>query len=199
MSDHGHDHTSSATMTQRVSALVTRLEARELLTEDLIQETTESFLLHALPKNGFRIVARAWTDPEFKLRLVADANAAIEELQLDMSHWSPVKLRVVENSDTTHNMIVCTLCSCYPIALLGPSPKWYKSDAYRARAVSEPRAVLAEFGVALPPETSIVVWDSTSELRYMVLPKRPSGTDGFSEHQLAALVTRNGLIGTALV
>ena len=194
-----HDHHSSATMTQRVTSLISRLEGRGLLTEDLIQETTEGFLLHAMPSNGFRIVAHAWSDPAFKKRLLFDANAAIDELGLDMSHWSPVKLRVVENTATTHNMIVCTLCSCYPIALLGPSPKWYKSDAYRARAVSEPRAVLAEFGVTLPTETAIEVWDSTSELRYMVLPRRPASTEGLGEEQLASLVTRNGLIGTALV
>lgn len=186
-------------MTARVSSLVAQLESRGILTDDQIQETTENFLSHAKPQNGFRIVARAWVDSAFKERLLADANAAIAELDLDMSHWSPVKLRVVENTPTTHNILVCTLCSCYPIALLGPSPKWYKSDAYRARAVSEPRAVLAEFGVSLPSGVSIDVWDSTSDLRYMVLPQRPAGTETMTEEQLAALVTRNGLIGTSLV
>jgi nitrile hydratase len=194
-----HDHHDSAIMTRRVNSLVARLEERRLLTEDEIADTTEDFLLHATPKNGFRLVARAWVDPAFKGRLLADANAAIGELGLDMSHWSPVKLRVVENTEAVHNMIVCTLCSCYPIALLGPSPKWYKSEAYRSRAVRDPRGVLADFGVRLPPDTTVDVWDSTSELRYMVLPRRPDGTEDLNEDQLAGIVTRNGLIGTATV
>jgi nitrile hydratase len=131
--------------------------------------------------------------------LLDDANAAIGELGIDLSHWAPVKLRVVENTPRLHNLIVCTLCSCYPIALLGPSPSWYKSEAYRARAVRDPRGVLAEFGVSLPPDVRIAVWDSTAEARYMVLPQRPADTEKMSENELAALVTRNGLIGTALV
>ncbi len=195
----GHDHHDSALMTRRVTSLVSRLEAQGVLTESDIQSTTENFLLNAQPQNGFRLVARAWVDPDFRARLLSDANAAVAEFGLDMSHWSPVKLRVVENTATTHNVIVCTLCSCYPIALLGPSPAWYKSDAYRSRVVSEPRAVLAEFGVTVAPDVAIDVWDSTSELRYMVLPRRPAGTEGLGEAELASLVTRNGLIGTALL
>ncbi len=159
----------------------------------------ESFLAKARPENGYRIVARAWTDSGFKRRLLEDANSAVAELGIDLSHWAPVKLRVVENTSSVHNVIVCTLCSCYPIALLGPSPSWYKSEAYRARAVREPRAVLREFGVDLPEDVQVVVWDSTAEARYLVLPQRPAQTGQLDESQLAALVTRNGLIGTALV
>ncbi|MDE2482902.1 MAG: nitrile hydratase subunit alpha [bacterium] len=186
-------------MTRRVDALVARLAHRGLVTDAAIAETIESFLTHAKPSNGFRIVARAWSDDAFRARLLDDANAAVAELGIDLSHWAPVTLRVVENTADVHNMIVCTLCSCYPIALLGPSPAWYKSAEYRARAVSEPRAVLAEFGVELPERTRIRVWDSTSEMRYLVLPRRPAGSDGLDEQRLATLVTRNGLIGTALV
>lgn len=199
MSAHIHGHEHSAQVSQRVKQLIARLEARGVTSEQQLDALVESFLLHARPENGYRIAARAWIDDKFKQRLLADANATVAELGIDLSHWAPVKLRVVENTNEVHNLIVCTLCSCYPIALLGSSPSWYKSEAYRARAVSEPRAVLAEFGVELPEQTQIVVWDSTAEARYMVLPQRPSGTDNLSESELAALVTRNGLIGTALV
>jgi nitrile hydratase len=167
--------------------------------EQQLDALVESFLAKARPENGYRIVARAWLDAAFKRRLLEDANKAVAELGVDLSHWAPVKLRVVENTPGLHNLIVCTLCSCYPIALLGPSPSWYKSEAYRARAVSEPRAVLREFGVELADDTQIIVWDSTAEARYMVLPQRPAGTEHLGEAELAALVTRNGLIGTALV
>ena len=186
-------------MSARVNALVAELEARGLVTESEIGATIDGFITHANPRNGARIVARAWIDPLFRDRLLRDAEAAIAELGLDMSHWAPISLRVVENTPNTHNVIVCTLCSCYPIALLGPSPAWYKSAEYRARVVSEPRAVLGEFGVELPEQTRISVWDSTSELRYMVLPRRPAGTQGCTQEELADLVTRNGLIGTAVV
>jgi len=199
MSTHVDDHNHSAETSARVKHLIARLEAQGFTTERELDSMVESFLARARPENGYRIVARAWTDSAFKARLLADANGALEELGIDLSHWAPVKLRVVENTPREHHMIVCTLCSCYPIALLGPSPSWYKSEAYRARAVSEPRAVLREFGVELSPEVEIVVWDSTAEARYMVLPQRPNGTDALSETELAALVTRNGLIGTALV
>jgi nitrile hydratase len=194
-----HDHEHSAAVSRRVKALIARLEDAGITTEAQLDSVVESFLTHARPENGYRVVARAWTDPDFKARLLADANAAVAEIGVDLSHWAPVKLRVVENTPRTHNLIVCTLCSCYPIALLGPSPSWYKSEAYRARAVSEPRAVLREFGIELPDDTQIIVWDSTAEARYMVLPQRPAGTEHLGEAELAALVTRNGLIGTALV
>jgi nitrile hydratase len=196
---HVHDHERSAQISNRVKALIARLEAQGVTSDAQLHRIVESFLAKARPENGYRIVARAWLDAEFKARLLEDANAAVGELGIDLSHWAPVKLRVVENTDKVHNIIACTLCSCYPIALLGPSPAWYKSEAYRARAVSEPRAVLREFGVELPAETQIVVWDSTAEARYMVLPRRPSGTESLGESELASLVTRNGLIGTALV
>lgn len=199
MSAHLHDHEKSAQVSQRVKKLVARLEERGVTTERNLDTLIESFLAKSRPENGYRVVARAWTDPQFKARLLHDANEAVAELGIDLSHWAPVRLRVVENTDDTHNLIVCTLCSCYPIALLGPSPSWYKSEAYRARAVTEPHAVLAEFGLMLPDSVRIVVWDSTAEARYMVLPQRPPETDALDEHQLAALVTRNGLIGTSLV
>lgn len=199
MSTHVHDHEHSANVSQRVKQLIARLEAQGVTSEQQLDAIVESFLLHARPENGYRIAARAWVDSAFKERLLTDANAAVAELGIDLSHWAPVKLRVVENTPAVHNLIVCTLCSCYPIALLGPSPSWYKSEAYRARAVSEPRGVLAEFGVTVAPHARIVVWDSTAEARYMVLPQRPAGTEHLDERGLAALVTRNGLIGTALV
>lgn len=199
MSAHVHDHEHSAKISQRVKALIADLEVRGVTSEAELDGIVQSFLAKARPENGYRVVARAWVDPQFKERLLTDANAAVAELGVDLSHWAPVRLRVVENTRETHNLIVCTLCSCYPIALLGPSPSWYKSEAYRARAVSEPRAVLREFGVELPENTRITVWDSTAEARYMVLPERPAGTESLSETELAELVTRNGLIGTALV
>ncbi|HTJ27710.1 MAG TPA: nitrile hydratase subunit alpha [Candidatus Limnocylindria bacterium] len=194
-----HVHETSATAANRVKSLVARLEAARVLTERELDEAVENFLVHAQPANGARIVARAWCDAAFRERLLTDANAALDELGIDLSHWAPVTLRVVANEPGRHNLIVCTLCSCYPLALLGPSPSWYKSDAYRARAVRDPRSVLSEFGTHLPPDTTITVWDSTAELRYLVLPMRPLGTEDATEAELQALVTRNGMIGTALV
>jgi len=197
--DHAHDHEGSATMAERVRGLVEKLEKKGLVTDAQIDQTVTAFLAHAGPSNGAALVARAWVDPAFKARMLDDANAALDELGIDMSHWARVTLRAAENTERVHNVIVCTLCSCYPIALLGPSPSWYKSAAYRARVVREPRAVLAEFGVALDPTIEIRVWDSTAELRYVVIPRRPAGTESLSERELAALVTRDALIGTALV
>ena len=199
MSSHVDDHEHSAAVSQRVKTLVKRLESAGITSEEQLDSLVEEFLAHSRPENGYRVVARAWVDPQFRARLLADANTAVAELGVDLSHWAPVTLRVVENTPQTHNLIVCTLCSCYPIALLGPSPSWYKSEAYRAAAVRDPRGVLAQFGVTLPDGAQITVWDSTSEVRYMVLPLRPAGTEDLSEAELAALVTRNGLIGTALV
>jgi nitrile hydratase len=186
-------------MAARVGALVSKLEAKGIVTEAAIEAAVNAFLANARPSNGAALVARAWIDPAFATRLLADANAALDELGIDMTHWAPVKLRAVANTDRLHNVIVCTLCSCYPVALLGPSPSWYKSAAYRARVVREPRAVLAELGVPLEAETHIQVWDSTAELRYVVIPRRPTGTEGWSESALAALVTRDALVGTAIV
>lgn len=145
------------------------------------------------PAVGARLVARAWVDPAFKARLLADAKSAAAELGIDTSNAPEVM--VVENTPTRHHVIVCTLCSCYPKAILGIPPAWYKSDAYRARAVKDPRGVLAEFGTELPPEVEIRVMDSTADLRYLVLPMRPTGTDSLSEGELARLVTRDSMIG----
>jgi nitrile hydratase len=151
------------------------------------------------PANGARIVARAWSDDEFRQRLLDDGAAAIAELGYSVGGGPAVVLRVVENTEQVHNVVVCTLCSCYPLALLGPSPSWYKSDAYRARVVRDPRGVLAEFGYFPNEHVTINVLDANAETRYLVLPRRPAGTDGLSEEGLAKLVTRRGLIGTAAV
>ncbi len=196
---HTHVHETSAGASNRVKALVAKLEADGVLTEAVLDRTVESFLTHAQPANGARAIARAWVDPAFRDRLLADGNAALAEIGIDLTHWAPVKLRVVANGPGVHNLIVCTLCSCYPLALLGPSPTWYKSEAYRSRAVRDPRGVLAEFGTVLPDDVQITVWDSTAEVRYLVLPERPAGTEDATEEELRSLVTRNGMIGTALV
>jgi nitrile hydratase subunit alpha len=198
MSD-GHVHETSAGAANRVKSLVAALEAANVLSEARLDRIVESFLTHAQPANGARIVARAWTDAAFRARLLHDGNAAAAEAGVDLTHWAPVKLRAVANERGRHNLIVCTLCSCYPLALLGPAPTWYKSDAYRSRAVRDPRGVLAEFGTHLADDVEITVWDSTAEIRYIVVPERPAGTERASEDELRALVTRNGLIGTAVV
>jgi nitrile hydratase len=195
------DHDSpSATLAARVRHVEALLEQRGLVDTAELDAALEAFLARAHPDNGARVVARAWVDADFRARLLADANAALPDLGLSMSGGlQDQRLKVVENTDDVHNVIVCTLCSCYPIALLGPSPTWYKSEAYRARVVREPRTVLAEFGLVLDPDTKITVWDSSAESRYLVLPRRPADTDNLGEPQLAALVTRNGLIGVAAV
>jgi nitrile hydratase len=184
----------------RVRQLEERVLAAGLATDAELDGLLAGLYAHASPLNGARIVARAWADPGYAGRLLADGNAAAAELGFDTARTgSGYRLKVVANTPDTHNMIVCTLCSCYPVSLLGPSPSWYKSFAYRSRAVREPRAVLAEFGLLLPPDTQIVVWDASAENRYLVIPARPAGTDALAEEDLAALVTRNGLIGTAAV
>ncbi|MGW3142191.1 nitrile hydratase subunit alpha [Streptomyces sp. NPDC001139] len=190
------DH-SDATIARRVRRLETLLEDKGVLSGARLDEIIDATLTGATPANGARVVARAWVDEEFRSRLLADGTAAVREL--GFMEGSYQRLKVVENTATTHNVIVCTLCSCYPLRLLGPSPSWYKSEAYRSRVVREPRAVLAEFGLELPAGTDITVWDSSAETRYMVLPRRPEGTRDLGEEQLAALVTRNALIGTAAV
>ena len=196
---HSHVHETSAGASNRVKTLVADLESAGLFTEAALDEAIETFLVRAQPANGARVIAHAWVDDAFRTRLLADANAALAEIGIDLSHWSPVKLRVVANTPHVHNLIVCTLCSCYPLALLGPSPTWYKSAAYRSRAVREPRSILAEFGTTLPGDVEITVWDSTAEVRYLVLPMRPPGTERATEAELETLVTRNGMIGTATV
>ena len=191
---------ASAAISAEVRHVEALLEARGLLGDGEIDGAIDAFLAGGSPANGARIVARAWTDPGFRERLLADANEAIREVGLSMAGGlQEQRLKVVENTEGEHNVVVCTLCSCYPIALLGPSPSWYKSEAYRSRVVRDPRGVLREFGLELPAEPSIAVWDASAESRYMVVPRRPEGTDGLSEDALAALVTRRGLIGTAAV
>ena len=189
----GHDDLPAAARTRRLEE---RLIAAGLTSDDEIDEYLTRLQVKASPVNGARMAARAWIDPRYRDLLLSDGNAAAAELGFDGLTYA---LRVVANTQTTHNVIVCTLCSCYPVSLLGPSPGWYKSFAYRSRTVREPRAVLAEFGLTLPGDVEISVWDSTSEARYMVLPTRPAGSDGLAADELAALVTRNGLIGTALL
>ncbi|WP_328582167.1 nitrile hydratase subunit alpha [Streptomyces sp. NBC_00370] len=186
-----------ALISRQVRRMETLLEERGIVSGEALDEVIDGFLAGASPANGFRVVARAWTDDAFRARLLADGTAAVAELGMSAGGVNPQRLRVVENTPDTHNVIVCTLCSCYPLRLLGPSPSWYKSEAYRSRVVREPRAVLGEFGLTLPDATEITVWDSTSETRYMVLPRRPEGTAGLGEEALAGLVTRNALIGTA--
>ena len=149
------------------------------------------------PRNGARVVARAWVDPAYRERLIVDATAAIAELGYTGGQGEDMV--VLENTPNVHNMVVCTLCSCYPWPILGLPPVWYKSAPYRSRAVIDPRGVLKEFGVELPADVEVRVWDSTAEVRYIVLPVRPAGTEGMSEEQLAALVTRDSMIGTAQV
>jgi nitrile hydratase len=191
----GHDDHASAAVAERVRRLEQRLIDAGLTSDAEIDGFIAAMYKGTLV-NGARMVARAWTDPDYRALLLSDGNAAGAELGFD---WMTYQLRVVPNSATEHNVIVCTLCSCYPVSLLGPSPGWYKSFAYRSRTVREPRAVLAEFGLTLGDDVSISVWDSTSEARYMVLPARPAGTGGMDSEDLAGLVTLNGLIGTALV
>jgi len=195
------DHTgANAALAARVRHVEALLEERGLVDTDALDRAMEAFLTRATPDNGARLVARAWLDDGFRARLLADGNSAITETGLSMrGGLQEQRLKVVENTATTHNVIVCTLCSCYPIALLGPSPTWYKSEAYRSRVVRDPRSVLAEFDFHPPEDVSITVWDSSAETRFMVLPVRPDGTDGLDERELADLVTRNGLIGVAPV
>ncbi len=196
----GDHHGTDAHLAAQVRHVETLLEDRGLLDASELDRALEAFLARASPANGARVVARAWLDDGFRTRLLQDANTALAEVDLSMGGGlQEQRLRVVENTAEAHNVIVCTLCSCYPIALLGPSPTWYKSEAYRSRVVREPRAVLSEFGFDLEPGVQITVWDASAESRYMVLPRRPQGTDGLDAQELAALVTRNGLIGGAPV
>ncbi|MQA13687.1 MAG: nitrile hydratase subunit alpha [Pseudonocardiaceae bacterium] len=187
-------------MAQRVRALETALEGRGIVDGAELDEILDRLLTGATPRNGARLIARAWVDAAFRDRALADAHGALSELGLSMDHGpQPQLLRVVENTSAVHNVVVCTLCSCYPLSLLGPSPSWYKSAAYRARVVRWPREVLAEFGLRLGDDVEIRVWDASAETRYLVLPRRPEGTPRCTEDELAALVTRAGMIGTAAV
>jgi nitrile hydratase subunit alpha len=195
--DHDHDHGSELSEMQlRVRALETILTEKNYVDPATLDQIVETFETRIGPRVGARVVARAWSDPEFKQRLLEDATKAINAEGLT----SPVgsDLIALENAPGVHHMVVCTLCSCYPWEVLGLPPVWYKSAPYRSRAVRDPKGVLADFGVTLPAETAIRVWDSTAETRFIVLPMRPAGTDGWSVDQLSALVTRNSMIGTAL-
>jgi nitrile hydratase len=181
----------------RVRRLEERMIAAGLTTDAELDGILERVFSSASPVNGARMVARAWKDPGYRERLLADGNAAAAELGFGAGSRGYL-LKVVENTPAVHNVIVCTLCSCYPTALLGPSPSWYKSFAYRSRVVRQPRAVLAEFGLELPDSTEIQVWDANSESRYLVLPLPPEAAGETDESALASRVTRNGLIGTAV-
>ena len=181
----------------RVKALETILVDKGLVDPAALDAIIDYYEHEIGPHIGAGLIARAWVDPDFRKDLLRDADTLIDSLGHGGRQGEHVV--VVENTPETHNMVVCTLCSCYPWPLLGIPPAWYKSDAYRSRAVREPRAVLAEFGVSLPADTRIRVWDSTAEIRYLVLPMRPDGIDGMSETELAALVTRDSMIGTGLI
>ena len=190
---HLHSHLPSEPAL-RVKALESLVTERGLVAQESLDAWIEAYSEHIGPKRGALVVARAWNDPEFRDRLMHDATAAITEFGFE-GHATG-HLKAVENTDRVHNLVVCTLCSCYPFSLLGMSPAWYKSAAYRARAVREPRAVLAEFGVDLPESVEVRVWDSTAELRYLVVPQCPAGTEGWDDDRLAGLITRNAMIGT---
>ena len=191
-----HDHqTVPSDLTLRVKALESLLVEKGLVDPAALDALIDTFEHKVGPRNGARVVARAWADPAFKQRLLADAPAAIAELGYASSQGD--HMLVVENKPNVHNLVVCTLCSCYPWTLLGLPPVWYKSSAYRSRAVIDPRGVLREFGTELPEDCEVHVWDSTAELRYLVLPERPAGAANFTEDQLAALVTRDSMVGVA--
>jgi nitrile hydratase subunit alpha len=196
--DHGHEHghhhrEPESVLSLRVRALESLLVEKKLVASDAVDRIVSAYEEDIGPHNGAKVVARAWLDPAYKQRLLADGTAAIEELG-----FGGVDLKVVENRPGVHNMVVCTLCSCYPHALIGLPPVWYKSFEYRSRAVREPRVVLREFGLDLPENVEIRIWDSSAELRYLVLPERPAGTEGLSEAELAGLVSRDSMIGVAV-
>lgn len=196
--DHDHPHALlPPDPALRVKALESLLQAKGLIHPAALDVIIDTYAHRIGPRNGAAVVARAWAEPEFRAWLLRDATAAVSEMGFYGRQGE--HMVAVENTDSLHNMVVCTLCSCYPWPLLGIPPGWYKSDAYRARAVREPRAVLADFGVVLPASRAVRVWDSTAEVRYLVVPQRPSGTEGLDAAALAALVTRDGMIGTALV
>ena len=193
--DHAHSHLPSDPEL-RVKAVETLLLNKGLIDSKTLDELIDTYENRIGPKNGAKVVAKAWVDPEYKKRLLNDATSAIRELSYQGRQGE--NMVVVENTPETHNVIVCTLCSCYPWPVLGIPPTWYKSDEYRSRTVREPRKVLLEFGLPLDPKVQIKVWDSTAEIRYLVLPMRPKGTENMNENELAELVTRNSMIGTGL-
>jgi nitrile hydratase len=196
---HGHDHHHDnhySDMQARVKALETVLTEKGLIDPAAIDAIVDTYQTKVGPRNGARVVAKAWSDPDFAEWLKRDATAAIASLGYTGRQGE--HMRAVFNTAETHNLVVCTLCSCYPWSVLGLPPTWYKAPAYRSRAVIDPRGVLAEFGVSLPEKQKIRVWDSTAELRYLVIPQRPEGTEGLSEEQLADLVSRDAMIGAGL-
>jgi nitrile hydratase subunit alpha len=196
--DHGHDHEGQGALSEtalRVRALESLLVEKGLVDPAALDAIVDAYQGKIGPRNGARIVARAWSDPVYKAQLMKDATAAIAEMGYSGAQGE--HMVVVENTPSVHNLVVCTLCSCYPWPVLGLPPVWYKSSAYRSRAVIDPRGVLREFGLALPDEVAVRVWDSTAEIRYLVLPERPAGTEGMNAEALANLVTRDSMIGTA--
>jgi len=199
VSDHPHEETGSGRTTSPYAARIRAIEAllleKGVLTEPEVQDSI-SYMEARSPANGAKLVARAWVDPDFKEILLADGKAAAKELGMEPEH--PAEFEVVENTPEIHNLIVCTLCSCYPRAILGRPPDWYKSFEYRSRAVREPRALMREFGFEPPEGVEVLVHDSTADVRYMVLPMRPPGTEGMNEEELATLVTRDSLVGAGV-
>lgn len=193
---HHHDHSDLTETELRVRALESVLVEKGYVDPAALDVLIETYETRVGPKNGARVVARAWSDPSFRKKLLADATDAIHSMGYVGRQGE--HMVAVENTPARHNMVVCTLCSCYPWPVLGLPPVWYKSAPYRAKAVRDPRGVLVDFGVTLPPETEIRVWDSTAEIRYLVIPMRPAGTEGWSEEELARLVTRDSMIGTGL-
>jgi len=194
--DHDHEHSELSPTQLRVRALETILTEKGYVDPAALDILIETYEKKVGPRNGARVVAKAWTDPEYRNWLLKDANPAVASI--GYAGRQGEHLVVLENTPARHNMVVCTLCSCYPWPVLGLPPVWYKSAPYRSRAVVDPRGVLRDFGVELPAGTEIRVWDSTSEVRYLVLPMRPAGTGGWTEEQLAELVTRDSMIGTGL-
>ena len=194
--DHDHDHSHLGEMDLRVRALETLLVRKGYVDPAAVDRLIETYEVQVGPHNGARVVARAWADPAYAAWLARDATAAIADL--GYSGRQGEHMVAVFNTPETHHMVVCTLCSCYPWPVLGLPPVWYKSAPYRSRVVIEPRKVLGEFGVTLPGDVAVRVWDSTAEVRYLVVPMRPAGTDGWTEDQLATLVTRDAMIGTGL-
>jgi nitrile hydratase len=197
---HSHDDEHQAVPSDialRVKALESLLVEKGMVQPAALDEIVQTYEHRVGPRNGARVVARAWSDADYKRRLMTDATAAIAELGYSGAQGE--HMVVVENTATVHNLVVCTLCSCYPWPTLGLPPAWYKSSGYRSRAVIDPRGVLREFGVEIPEGVEVRVWDSTAELRYLVLPRRPEGTDGLSEEELAAIVTRDSMIGTGVL
>jgi len=196
--DHPHDHQAvPSEVALRVKALESLLVEKGLVDPTALDAIVEYYEHKVGPRNGARVVARAWSDPAYKARLLADASAAIAELGYSGAQGE--HMVAVENTPDVHNMVVCTLCSCYPWPTLGLPPVWYKSAGYRSRSVIDPRGVLREFGLEVSDDTEVRVWDSTAEVRYLVVPERPAGTEGMTEEQLAALVTRDSMIGVARV